>query len=77
MPLKSIINSLDDVEELHRPFYREDAGRHVLDVESVDGFALENVNGLKTALSTERRARGDSEGSAAGSPGAPRHVRRP
>ncbi len=61
MPLKSIINSLDDVDEAHRPFYREDAGRHVLDVESVDGFALENVNGLKTALSAERRAHGDSE----------------
>ena len=61
MPLKSIINSLDDVDEAHRPFYREDAGRHVLDVESVDGFALGNVNGLKTALSAERRAHGDSE----------------
>ena len=49
MPLKSIINSLDAVDESHRSFYREEAGRHVLDVESVDGFALENVNGLKTA----------------------------
>ena len=61
MPLKSTINSLDEVEEAHRPFYREEGGRHVLDVEPVDGFALENVGGLKTALAAERRAHGDAE----------------
>lgn len=61
MPLKSTITSLDDVDEAHRPFYREEGGRHVLDVEPVDGFALENVGGLKAALSAERRAHGDAE----------------
>lgn len=60
MPLKSIIAKLEDAPENVRSLYRagtaqEDAeGKFVLDVEPVEGFALENVEGLKSALASER-----------------------
>jgi hypothetical protein len=58
--LNSIIAKLEDVDENVRGFYRAGTaeenteGKFVLDVESKDGFALENVDGLKSALSKER-----------------------
>lgn len=52
MALKSIVESLDD--EALKPFYKQTEidGKSVflLDVESVGGFSLENVGGLKSAL---------------------------
>lgn len=60
--LKSIIDKLEDVNEGFRGEYRPGTadegleGKFVLSVEGRDGWGLENVNGLRTALSTERTA---------------------
>jgi len=60
--LKSIIDKLEDVTEGFRGEYRPGTaeegleGKFVLSVEGRDGWGLENVNGLRTALSTERTA---------------------
>ena len=56
MKLKSFIESLDEVEEAHRDFYTATEGGFVLDVESVNGLSLENVDGLKSALGKQTRA---------------------
>lgn len=60
MALKAIVESLDDMDDATKSLYREvenegeEASVFVLDVEAVDGWALENVDGLKTALQNER-----------------------
>lgn len=60
--LKAIIDSLDSIPEALRAEYKAGTaeagteGKFVLDVEGVGGFQLENVDGLKTALSSERTA---------------------
>jgi len=50
MPLKAFVKNLTDVDEAHRTFYREVDGGHILDITSTNGYALENVDGLKTTL---------------------------
>lgn len=63
MALKAVLDSLDDVNEALRGEYREGTadegleGKFVLSVESVGGYALEDVGGLKTALGKERSQR--------------------
>lgn len=58
MALKAIVDALDGVPEAARGFYKQaEGGKFVLDVEPVDGFALEDVNGLKTMLGKERSTR--------------------
>jgi hypothetical protein len=63
MAIKAIIDKLEDVAEPLREHYRAGTpdegaeGRFVLGVESVSGFALENVDGLKSALGKERTQR--------------------
>lgn len=63
MALKAIVDKLDDVNEALRGEYREGTadegleGRFVLAVEGSAGYALENVEGLKSALSKERGKR--------------------
>lgn len=42
--------------------YEEDGGKYYLKVEPVDGFALENISGLKSALSKELERRKEAEG---------------
>lgn len=62
MALKAFTKSLDDVAEAHRPLYTKAEGGFVVAIDAVDGFALENVAGLKSALEKEReesRTRGD------------------
>lgn len=59
MALKAILTA-DEHKALAEPLQKEYAqkdGRYMLDVEPVDDVALENVKGLKTALSKERTAR--------------------
>ena len=64
MAIKSIIASLEDAPENVRSLYREGTadegaeGKFILDVEPADGFSLENVDGLKSALSSERTEHG-------------------
>lgn len=63
MALKAIVDSLDSINEAVRGEYREGTadegleGKFVLAVEGVNGYALENVSGLKSALGKERTAR--------------------
>jgi len=62
--LKAIIAKLEDAPENVRSLYRAGTadegtdGKFVLNVDPTDGFALENVEGLKTALSAERTEHG-------------------
>lgn len=57
MALKAVVEKLDGLDDGVKSLYAEKDGRFVLDVEPVDGFALEDVNGLKTALGKERTTR--------------------
>lgn len=62
MAIKAVIGKLEDAPEGIRSFYRAatDAdgesmkGKFILSVDAVDGFALENVEGLKSSLGKER-----------------------
>ena len=54
MPLKAIVEDIETVDEGARSFYVQTDNGYVLDVEEVNGMALENVTGLKSALSKER-----------------------
>jgi polyhydroxyalkanoate synthesis regulator phasin len=54
MALKAVVEILDEVPEALREEYTEADGRYILDVEAVDGFALEDVKGLKNALSRQQ-----------------------
>ncbi|MCO4316334.1 hypothetical protein M8997_003995 [Phyllobacterium sp. 21LDTY02-6] len=57
MALKAILASLEGVDDATKALYVEKDGKFVLDVEPVDGFSLEDVSGLKTALGKERTTR--------------------
>lgn len=61
MALKAILASLDGIDDATKALYVEKDGKFVLDVETVEGFALEDVSGLKTALGKERTARENAE----------------
>jgi hypothetical protein len=57
MGLKAVLNDSSALTDALKPFYVEKDGKFVLDVEPVDGYALEDVAGLKTALGKERTSR--------------------
>lgn len=63
MALKAILDKIEDAPEALRDHYIAGTadngaeGKFVLAVESVGGFALENVDGLKSALGKERTTR--------------------
>jgi hypothetical protein len=59
--LDPVVESLDTVDEKYHDLYQEADGKHVLRVNSKDGWSLENVNGLKSALAEERKAKSDYE----------------
>jgi hypothetical protein len=52
--LKAILNSLDGIDENLASLYAEQDGKYFLQVESAEGYALENVQGLKSSLQKER-----------------------
>jgi hypothetical protein len=52
--LKAVVTDINTVEEAHRGFYVEKDGKFFLNVTPVDGFQLDNVQGLKSALGAER-----------------------
>lgn len=56
MALEPIVESLDSVPEAVRAEYKEvqGTGKFILDVVPKEGYALENIEGLKSALSKER-----------------------
>lgn len=56
--LKAILESVDDLPDPLKEHYTQgDDGKYVLTVEAVGGYALENVEGLKSALGKERTTR--------------------
>lgn len=57
MAIKAIVTKLEDEPEALREHYAEKDGKFVLSVDPVDGFALEDVSGLKSALGAERTER--------------------
>lgn len=60
MTLKAMLDSLDAADEAVRGHYVEKDGKFVLDVATVNGWALEDVKGLKSALSAERKGKRDA-----------------
>jgi hypothetical protein len=55
MALKAILDNLDGLPaDVAKEYTKGDDGKFTLVVEAVGGLALENVDGLKTALSKER-----------------------
>lgn len=59
MPIKAVVSTTNDLPDELKALYRAgdtDAtkGKFVLDVESVDGFALEHIEGLRTAFATAK-----------------------
>ena len=58
MGLKAVIKSLEDVEEAVRGLYvKGQDGRFFLDVDAVEGVALENVDGLRNTVKATRDER--------------------
>jgi hypothetical protein len=59
MPLKAFLDSLDGLSDAEKALYKpvaegDHAGKFILDVEPVAGLSLENVDGLKNALTTTK-----------------------
>ena len=52
--LKAVVTDLNTVDEAHRAFYVERNGKFYVNITPVEGFELDNVQGLKTALGAER-----------------------
>jgi hypothetical protein len=52
--LKAVVADITTIDEAHRGFYVAKDGKFYLNVTPVDGFELDNVSGLKTALGAER-----------------------
>lgn len=63
MALKPILDSLDGVPEALKTEYKEDVstGKFILDVIPTNGYVLENIDGLKSALGKERQRAADYE----------------
>lgn len=60
--LKAIVSDLTTIDEGVRPLYVKDGEVYKLDVEPVNGFELDNVTGLKNALTSERSIKAGLEG---------------
>jgi len=56
MSLKAIVNSLDGLSEDIKKEYKQKGDKYYLDVTETEGYALEDVRSLKSALSSEREA---------------------
>jgi DNA-directed RNA polymerase subunit F len=54
MALRAVVTDLESVDEALRPLYVEREGKYVVDIEAADGFELDNIAGLKSALAAER-----------------------
>jgi len=52
--LKAVVTDLNTVDEADRKYYVQKDGKFFLNVTATDGFALEDVGGLKSALGAER-----------------------
>ncbi len=56
--LKPFYEDSNEIPEGFGDHYTEKDGKFILEVESVNGYALENVSGLKSALQNERNTQG-------------------
>jgi hypothetical protein len=61
MPILAAVTDLNSVDENLRGLYTERNGKFVLNVQPSEGFELDNVQGLKTALGAERQTKRDLE----------------
>lgn len=52
--LKAVVTDINTVDEAHRGFYVEKDSKFFLNVTPTDGYELDNVSGLKSALGAER-----------------------
>jgi hypothetical protein len=52
--LHAVVTDLNTVDEGHRGFYAEKDGKFVLQVTPAEGYELDNVSGLRSALGAER-----------------------
>jgi hypothetical protein len=52
--LKAVVTDLNTVDEAHRGLYVEKSGKFYVNITPTDGFELDNVSGLKSALGAER-----------------------
>jgi hypothetical protein len=66
MTLKAVVDNLDNVDEQHRSLYQperdsegKETGKHIVAIEPVNGYNLENIESLKGALSNTRTERDD------------------
>jgi dsDNA-specific endonuclease/ATPase MutS2 len=59
MALKAMVEKIEDVQEEHQDLYEETDGKFVLDVEEVDGYALEDVAGMKKVLEEAKAGRSE------------------
>lgn len=55
--LKAVVDSIETIPEAARGYYQENDGKFVLQVEPINGYALENIEGLKNTLSKEMTKR--------------------
>jgi len=63
MPLDAVIEDVNSLDDSVKSFYKPtEDGKYVLDVNPSSGFALENVEGLKSALQKERGKARELEG---------------
>ena len=65
MPLKAVLENVEDLDEVTRGLYKEADGRFILDVEGMvsedEIESHEKTQGLKSALDKERQSRRDFE----------------
>lgn len=54
MALKAVVADINTVDEGFRSLYVKDGERYRLDVEAVEGFDLQHIDGLRNALTSER-----------------------
>lgn len=61
--LKAFVSSEDfeSIDEAIKPFYASSEDGYALQVEASDGWALENIDGLKSSLQKERKLRSSFE----------------
>lgn len=61
MKLKAVLTSLEDLSDELKALYEEKDGKFYLQVEPVEGWSLEDVQGLKSSLAKERENVGKLE----------------
>lgn len=61
MALKAMVKTLDNIDAAAKALYRKEGEVYVLDVEASEGWALENVTGLKSTVQKLREESGEKD----------------